>query len=191
MPPVPSVAGISLLASGGTTLQGSSGSQLQRQCERLSGKVCPVAALAPQATAAVRPQTGREMSVLPILQPVPCTSSLHPQGGRSQAGRAAVVALQMAAAAAIIGILAVGAVGVQIDRTSVAQDCEWCQDFACLDVPYWTCNSTASAVQPTPNCGLVTFGNGTATLRCPQVCALATALQCGEQRRCGAPRFTL
>ena len=81
----------------------------------------------------------------------------------------------MVAAAAIIGILAVGAVGIQIDRTSVAQDCGWCQDFACLDVPYWTCNSTASAVQPTPNCGLVTFGNGTAALRCPQVCALATA----------------
>ena len=47
--------------------------------------------------------------------------------------------LQLVAAVLLIGLLAVGVVGLSL-RSHVGQQCEWCDGFACPRIKWWECH---------------------------------------------------
>lgn len=75
---------------------------------------------------------------------------------------------QLLLAAVVVAIVAFGVLGLEL-KSDLGQQCGWCNDVACLDVSWWECDSSGIAVAGTPNCGVTSYPNGTATVNCPQV----------------------
>lgn len=59
--------------------------------------------------------------------------------------------LQLIAAVVLIGLLAVGIIGLSV-KSHVGQECAWCDGFACPRIKWWDCqpaSTLTTGVSPT------------------------------------------
>ena len=64
----------------------------------------------------------------------------------------------------LVALVSVGILGLAFGAAAGGR-CTWCQSVACVDTPWWTCQSTLQ-----PMCSYQAFGNGTAHIDCIGVC---------------------
>ena len=66
-----------------------------------------------------------------------------------------------------MALVSFGILGLVFGAT-VGNRCTWCQSVACVEMRWWTCQSTQQ-----PICSYAAFGNGTAHVDCSGVRSLS------------------
>ena len=72
--------------------------------------------------------------------------------------------LQAVCGMVLVALVSVGILGLVFGAAAGGR-CTWCQSVACVDTPWWTCQSTLQ-----PMCNYQAFGNRTAHIDCIGVC---------------------
>ena len=73
-------------------------------------------------------------SVLCVLRPL----HLMQDDGTARRHMGWQLTLQLVAAVLLIGLLAIGVVGLSL-KSRVGQQCDWCDGFACPRIKWWEC----------------------------------------------------